>query len=85
MNFFDAVKAMEAGEVVRIKGCVSYFVKPSGLAERWRVVLENGTPTLATGFFYSDEVESDDWEIVANPPKQLAERAAAFRKEGRRQ
>ncbi|MBQ2788193.1 MAG: hypothetical protein IJE97_01050 [Thermoguttaceae bacterium] len=84
MKFFDAMKAMEAGEVVRIKGSVSYFVKPSGLAERWNVIFEDGTPSLATGFFYSSEVESDDWEIVANPPKQLAERAAAFRKEGRR-
>ncbi|MBQ7110202.1 MAG: hypothetical protein IJO06_03180 [Thermoguttaceae bacterium] len=84
MKFFDAMKAMEAGEVVRIKGSVSYFVKPSGLVERWSVVFEDGTPSLDTGFFYSNEVESDDWEIVANPPKQLAERAAAFRKEGRR-
>ena len=84
MKFFDAMKAMEAGEVVRIKGGVSYFVKPNGLVERWSVVFEGGTPSLATGFFYSDEVESDDWEVVANPPKQLAERAAAFRKEQER-
>lgn len=83
MKFSDAMKAMEAGEVVRIKGCVSYFVKPGGLAERWSVVFEDGTPSLGTGFFYSDEVESDDWEIVANPPKQLAERAA-LRKERKR-
>ena len=78
------MKAMEAGEVVRIKGRASYFVKPGSLAERWSVVFEGGTPSLATGFFYSDEVESDDWEVVANPPKQLAERAAAFRKEQER-
>ena len=84
MNFFDAMKAMEAGEVVRIKGNVSYFVKPSGLAERWSVIFEDGTPSLGTGFFYSNEVESDDWEIVANPPKQLVERVAAFRKEQER-
>ena len=84
MNFFDAMKAMEAGEVVRIKGSVSYFVKPSGLAERWSVIFEDGTPSLNTGFFYSSEVESDDWEIVANPPKQLTERVAAFRKEQKR-
>ena len=80
MKFSDAMKAMEAGEVVRIKGHASYFVKPGSLAERWSVVFEDGTPSLATGFFYSDEVESDDWEVVANPPKQLAERAA-LRKE----
>lgn len=85
MNFFDAMKAMDAGEVVRIKGDVSYFAKPGGLVERWSVVFGNGTPSLVAGFFYSDEVESDDWEIAANPPKQLAERAAAFRKEARRQ
>ncbi|MBQ2790126.1 MAG: hypothetical protein IJE97_10865 [Thermoguttaceae bacterium] len=85
MKFFDAMKAMEAGEVVRIKGSVSYFVKPTGLVERWSVIFEDGTPSLATGFFYSSEVESDDWEVVANPPKQLAERAAAFRKEQKRQ
>lgn len=84
MKFFDAMKAMDAGEVVRIKGSVSYFVKPSSLAERWSVIFEDGTPSLATGFFYSSEVESDDWEIVANPPKQLAERVAAFRKEQKR-
>ena len=83
MKFSDAMKAMEAGEVVRIKGSVSYFVKPGGLAERWSVIFEDGTPSLGTGFFYSDEVESDDWEIVANPPKQLAERAA-LRKERKR-
>ena len=83
MKFSDAMKAMEAGEVVRIKGRASYFVKPGGLAERWSVVFEDGTPSLATGFFYSDEVESDDWEIVANPPKQLTERAA-LRKERKR-
>ena len=83
MKFSDAMKAMEAGEVVRIKGRASYFLKPGGLAERWSVVFEDGTPSLATGFFYSDEVESDDWEIVANPPKQLAERAA-LRKERKR-
>ena len=83
MKFSDAMKAMEAGEVVRIKGRVSYFVKPGGLAERWSVIFEDGTPSLGTGFFYSDEVESDDWEIVANPPKQLAERAA-LRKERKR-
>ncbi len=29
MKFSDAMKAMEAGEVVRIKGSVSYFVKPA--------------------------------------------------------
>ena len=84
MKFSDAMKAMEAGEVVRIKGYVTYFVKPGGLAERWSVIFEDGTPRLDTGFFYSNEVESDDWEIVANPPKQLAERAAAFRKEQKR-
>lgn len=38
MKFSDAMKAMEAGEVVRIKGRASYFVKPGGLAERWSVV-----------------------------------------------
>ena len=84
MKFFDAMKAMEAGEVVRIKGGVSYFVKPNGLVERWSVVFEDGTPSLAAGFFYSNEVESDDWEVVANPPKQLVERAAAFGKERKR-
>ena len=84
MKFSDAMKAMEAGEVVRIKGRASYFVKPGGLVERWSVVFGNGTPSLVAGLFYSDEVESDDWEIVANPPKQLAERAAAFRKEQKR-
>lgn len=83
MKFSDAMKAMEAGEVVRIKGRASYFVKPGCLAERWSVVFEDGTPSLATGFFYSAEVESDDWEIVASPPKQLAERAA-LRKERKR-
>lgn len=76
MKFSDAMKALEDGEVVKRPGKRSYYAAPDGRFRRW-VLFESGNAVEITATFVRQDVEADDWAIVANPPTAIVDALAS--------
>ena len=76
MKFSDAMKALENSEVVKRPGKRSYYAARSGRFRRW-ILFESGRAVEITATFVRQDVEADDWAIVANPPTAIADALAS--------
>lgn len=76
MKFSDAMKVLESGEVVKRPGKRSYYATRSGRFRRW-VLFESGNAVEISATFVRQDVEADDWAIVANPPSAIADALAS--------
>jgi len=76
MKFSDAMKALENGEVVKRPGKRSYYAARSGRFRRW-ILFEPGNAVEISATFVRQDVEADDWAIVANPPTAIADALAS--------
>ena len=76
MKFSDAMKALEGGEVVKRPGKRSYYAARSGRFRRW-ALFESGNAVEISATFVRQDVEADDWAIVANPPTAIADARAS--------
>ena len=76
MKFSDAMKALESGEVVKRPGKRSYYAAPGGRFRRW-ILFESGNAVEISATLVRQDVEADDWALVANPPKSIADALAS--------
>ena len=76
MKFSDAMKALENGAIVKRPGKQSYYAAPGGRFQRW-TLFEPGNAVEISATFVRQDVEADDWAIVANPPTAIADALAS--------
>lgn len=77
MKFSDAMKALESGEIVKRPGKRSYYAARSGRLRRWTLFEPPENFVEITPLFVRQDVEADDWAIVANPPTAIVDALAS--------